>query len=202
MDTAIVFDCEFLTARGAPSRFWCGPRDPDPIVAQIGAVRLGLAGDFPILATTRIAVRPLDREGRDCAIDPFFTELTGLTEEHLRSEGRPLGEALDALDRFAAGARFWSWGKDEFNLVAISAYVAGIPPPIPARRFGNVCAIVLDAGMPWEDIRTMRSDRLAAYFGITLPLRAHDALDDALSVAHALRHLLAEGRVPPQALAS
>jgi hypothetical protein len=34
------------------------------------------------------------------------------------------------MDRFSEGARFWSWGKDELNMVAISCYVAGIPAPI------------------------------------------------------------------------
>nr|WP_275078093.1 hypothetical protein [Pseudovibrio sp. W64] len=40
MKTAVVFDCEFLTSEGAQRRFWCAPFDPDPVIAQIGAVKL------------------------------------------------------------------------------------------------------------------------------------------------------------------
>ena len=46
MSYTVIYDCEFLTAPGAPQRFWCGPHDPDPVVAQVGAVLLGLEGDF------------------------------------------------------------------------------------------------------------------------------------------------------------
>ncbi len=196
MASAIIFDCEFLTAEGAPRRFWCGPRDPDPVVAQIGAVRLGLGPGFPVLDRFTALVRPVDRQGRDCDLDPLFTRLTRITDERLRQEGRPLAEALAELDRFSGGADFWSWGKDEFNMVAISCYVAGIAPILPARRFRNATTLLLAAGLPIDEIHGLRSNTLAAHFGLDLGLAAHDALDDALSVAHALRHLLVAGRLP------
>lgn len=201
MNTAIVFDCEFLTAEGSPRRFWCGPRDPDPVVAQIGAVRLGLDGDFPIMDRLRTYVSPVNRHGRKYDLDPLFVRLTGITPERIQAEGRPLSDALAELDRFSDGAPFWSWGKDEFNMVAINCYVAGLAPPIPATRFGNATRLLLAAGIPEEEIHGLRSNTLAAHFGLDLGLTAHDALDDALSVAHALRHLLATGRLPADALA-
>lgn len=193
-ETAVVFDCEFLTAPGAPQRFWCGPTDPDPVIAQIGAVRIGLGGDAPILGTFRKHVIPMDRHGRRIPLDPLFTRLTGIDEATLDAEGGDLGPVLAELDRFAEGARFWSWGKDEFNMIAISCYVAGIAPPIPVTRFGNACDLVLKAGMPLEDLQKTRSNTLAAYYGLDdVTLRAHDALDDAMSVAIVLRHLLQGG---------
>ncbi|THV22914.1 hypothetical protein [Peteryoungia ipomoeae] len=40
------------------------------------------------------------------------------------------------------------------------------------------------------------SHALSAYFGLShAPLSAHDALDDALSLAYASQHLLREGRL-------
>ena len=45
MSHTIMFDCEFLVTEGAYRRFWCGPYDPDPIVVQIGALKLDLAGN-------------------------------------------------------------------------------------------------------------------------------------------------------------
>lgn len=143
MKTAIIFDCEFLCLEGSQRRFWCAAHDPDPVIAQIGAVRLGLEDDFPVLGTHKAYVRPIDRFGRRYALDPFFTELTGITEEKLEIEGVALGEALVDIDRFSGGARFWSWGKDELNMIAISCYIAGIPAPIPAARFDNAVKLLI-----------------------------------------------------------
>lgn len=199
MRTTIVYDCEYLTNRTAPERYWCGPSDPDPTVVQIGAVRLGLEGDVPILDTFDALVRPRDRGGCAAPIDPYLTWLTGITAERLDENGVPLGEALDRFAAFADGTRCWSWGKDELNLMAISCYVEGIAPPMAANRFGNAAALLLEAGMDPEDVGRARSNTLAAMLGAEHPqLRAHDALDDALSVAYALKHLLGAGRLRPE----
>lgn len=202
MDHALVFDCEFLTAEGSPSRFWCGPYDPDPVVAQIGAAKIGLEGEFPLLDTLRLYVIPRDRHGEQFTLDPFFTKPTGIAEDIIARKGLPLEEALERTKDLASGARLWSWGKDEFNMVAISCYVEGLMPPIPATRFGNACALLLKAGMPYEDVKKARSNRLADYFKIEHPpLQRHDALDDALSVAYVLQALLQQEKLGPSDLA-
>jgi DNA polymerase III epsilon subunit-like protein len=194
VETAIVIDCEYLTADGAQRRFWCGPQDPDPFVSQIGAVKLGL-NDGAIVDTIKIFVQPIDRFGQDAALDPYFTELTGITQSTIESEGIPLDEALSNLDQFSEGSDFWSWGKDELN-IAVSCYVAGIEPKISARRFDNARKLLQGVGMPHEDIQKTGSGELSAYFGIdAATLRAHDALDDALSVASVFQHLLRAGKL-------
>lgn len=198
MKTAIIFDCEFLCLEGSQRRFWCAAQDPDPVIAQIGAVRLGLEDDFPLLDTHKAYVRPIDRFGRRYALDPFFTKLTGITEENIEAEGVSLGEALAEVDRFSGGARFWSWGKDELNMIAISCYIAGIQPSIPASRFDNAVKLLIAAGMPIEDLAKTPSNKLADYYGVDHPpLQGHDALDDALSVAYTLQHLLKTGKLRP-----
>jgi DNA polymerase III epsilon subunit-like protein len=196
MKTAIIFDCEFLCLEGSQRRFWCAAHDPDPVIAQIGAVKLGLEEDYPLLENFKAYVRPVDRFGGRYAIDPFFTMLTGITEERIEAEGVALGDALLAVDRFSGGARFWSWGKDELNMIAISCYVAAIDAPIPARRFDNAVKLLLAAGMPVEDLARTPSNRLADYYNVDHPpLQGHDALDDALSVSYTLQHLLRDGRL-------
>lgn len=88
-------------------------------------------------------------------------------------------------------------------MVAVSCYVAGIAPVIPAHRFDNAVKLVIAAGMPPEDIGKTRSSTLADYYGVALPpLKAHDALDDALSLAYAFQHLLKTGKLSPQAFVS
>ncbi len=196
MKTAIIYDCEFLTAAGSPSRFWCGPQDPDPVIAQIGAVRLGLDGEMPVLDTLKLHVLPRDRAGDRCPLDPLFIGLTGITEAVIDSDGLPLADALATLDGFSGGAGLWSWGKDEFNMVAISCYVQGLAPPIPVTRFRNVAELLLKAGVPLDELSALRSNLMAGHFGIERPeLRGHDGLDDALSVAFSLQHLLQAGRL-------
>lgn len=198
--TAIVFDCEFVCLEGSQRRFWCAAHDPDPVIAQIGAVRLGLEGDFPIGETFMTYVRPVDRFGVRYRLDPFFTGLTGITEEDIETRGVALEDALAAVDSFSQGAQFWSWGKDELNMVAISCYVAGIAPPIPATRFDNAVRLLIAAGMPIADLSRTQSNKLADYFGVEHPpLHGHDARDDALSVSYALQHLLRNGRLDPAA---
>jgi hypothetical protein len=201
MDSAIIFDCEFLVSEGAQSRFWCGPFDPDPVVVQVGAVKLALSGDFRITDRFEVLIHPKSRHGVEFVIDPLFTELTGITPEAIASDGVSLQPALDALARFAGEATLWSWGKDELNLMAISCYIAGVTPVISAHRFGNACKLLMEAGMPYEDIKITRSNRLSSYYGVQHPpLRPHNALDDALSVAYVLQHLLRTGKLTRETL--
>ena len=177
-------------------RHWAGPLDPDPIAVQIGAVKLGLEGDFAILETERIYVTPVDRFGRECQLDPYFIDLTGISQETVTAEGISLQSAIDRLAGFSAGAWLWSWGKDELFLMGKSCYVAGIDPILPAHRFGNASRLLLKAGMPYEDIQATSSGQLADYFSIDHPpLNGHDALDDAMSIALTLQYLLRNGRL-------
>ena len=203
MQTAILFDCEFLSIEGAMRRMWCGPYDPVPQVVQIGAVRLGLEGDFPLLGQHSSFVLPVDRWGDAVPVDPFLTELTGVTQAQVSARGVPLAQALGDLADFAGPARLWSWGGDERQLVAIGCYEQGVAPPLPATRFGNACRAFVDAGMPVADIQRTSSSGLAAYFGLKSDgLRAHDALGDATSLALAAQHLLRSGAMRPQRLAA
>ncbi len=193
----ILLDTEFLVSPGAPQRFWNGPRDPDPLVAQIGAVRLATEAPFAEEETLRIAVTPVDRHGGNVAPDPLFTKLTGLTEQDLDA-GETLGAALEALADFAGDDLIWSWGKDELNLVGVSCAAAGIVSPLPMRRFANFCDLCLRAGMPYDDLVTLRSPALPGYYGLPSgDLTAHDALGDARALARVAAHLLAEGKLTP-----
>lgn len=166
------------------------------MIAQIGAVKIGLEEPFPILETFKAYVESHDRNGDRYDIDPYFTELTGITDEQISSYGEPLQAALNNLDQFSDGAMFWSWGKDELNLIAISCYIEGITPVIPAPRFDNAVKLLLAAGMPVEDLARTPSNKLADYYGVEHPeLQGHDALDDARSVAYTLQHLLRSGKL-------
>ncbi len=196
MKTAVIFDCEFLCIEGSQRRFWCAAIDPDPVIAQVGAVKLGLEGDYPILDTYKAYVRPIDRHGKRYPLDPYFTNLTGITEQNIEAEGVALKDALSGIESFSEGVRLWSWGKDELNMVAISWYITGIQAPIPADRFDNAVKLLIAAGMPIEDLAKTPSNKLADYYRVEHPpLQGHDALDDALSVSYTLQYLLKSGKL-------
>jgi hypothetical protein len=63
LKTAIVFDWESLCLEGSQRRFWYAAHDPDPVIAQISAVNLGLESEFPIIGTYKAYVQPIDRSG-------------------------------------------------------------------------------------------------------------------------------------------
>ncbi|MFZ1481644.1 MAG: hypothetical protein WAT25_12830 [Paracoccaceae bacterium] len=102
MNHTVKSDREFLTNEDSFRRFWMGPHDPDPTVARIGAVQLGLAADFPPGPRFMRLVRPKDRHGNRVALHPAFTSLTSIAQAD---------------------------GKDELGLMTISSRVAGIPTP-------------------------------------------------------------------------
>lgn len=201
--TAIVWDVEFLSDAGAPQRFWCGPEDPDPVLVQIGAVRLGMERDFPLLDGFSQVVVPRTRTGARWALSELFTQLTGITEARLREEGCELTEALDRLALFCGGDMVWAWGNDELFALGISCYLAGIAPPLAATRFGNATRLLVKAGVSPETVVTLRSNTLCAHFGIDDGgAKAHDALGDAQSLARVLQHFLRAGALAPEVFAA
>jgi hypothetical protein len=63
--------------------------------------------------------------------------------------------------------------------------------------------LLVAAGMPVEDLARTPSNKLADYYGVEHPdLQAHDALDDARSVAYTLQHLLTTAKLQPSAFGS
>ena len=194
MRSAVIWDVEFLTDAGAPQRFWCGPRDPDPVLVQIGAVRLGLEGDFALGRTFERVVVPRDRAGAVWPLSPLFTRLTGIDDARVANEGVELEPALTTLTGFAGDDTIWAWGNDEIFAVGISCYLAGVVPPLAATRFGNATRLLVKSGVPEDEVVTLRSNTLCAHFGVDDGgAQAHDALGDAKSVAYVLQHFLRRG---------
>jgi hypothetical protein len=130
MAEVVVFDCEHLTNETSPSRFWCGPDDPDPLLVQIGAVRLSLEAPYALGDSFDCVVAPMGRDG-PVAPSAFFTRLTGIGADRIAREGLPLSEVLARFADFAGDATLWSWGKDEITSIAPACFVAGIVCPCP-----------------------------------------------------------------------
>ena len=200
MSSITIYDCEFLTAPGAPQRFWCGPGDPDPLTIQIGAVRLSLKRPFELSKPQGWLVDPVDRDGARVALDPLVTRLTGIDDAMIARDAVPIDEALFRLEAFSDGDVLYAWGKDELLSLAVSLFVCDLPSPIPAGRFRSAVPLLVAAGEPRETVEALRSHTICAHFGLPEAGRGHDACGDALSVATVLRHLLTQGRLAPEQL--
>lgn len=196
MSKLVIFDTEYLSCDGTMYRLWSAAHDPDPLLVQIGAVLLDLSDTARIADTLNLLVTPRDRQGRVCGLDSYFVELTGISNDRLRAEGVTLAQSLNMLNHFAQGSDFWSGGKDELFALGVSCFLQNVAPSIAPNRFHNLKSVALEAGVPEVDISATNSAGLSGYFGVSLPdLHEHDALDDALSLSHAVLHLLEEGRI-------
>ena len=209
MQYAVIYDCECLTSDGAWTRMWCGPLDPDPILVQIGAVKVALTDGLPVVGEFQRLTLPINRWGILEKLDPVFIDLTHITQERLDSEGVATEIALQDFQDFVGDAMIWSWGKDDIYMLGQTCYIQGIPMPFPPSRFDNISKVLLaEAGVPLEDILKTNSGRLANLFGCTVSTEGmgstvteHDAIYDARSIVTALQYLVSQGRLNPTALA-
>lgn len=202
MQSVVIYDCEFLTAPGVPTRFWCGPADPDPLCIQIGAVRMSLEAPYEMSDPVGWFVTPLDRDGQVVSVDPLVTRLCGITDAQLRDEGVPLTQAMQSLAEFADGALILGWGKDDLLTLAASLFVQGLPSPIPARQFRNAPILLIAAGEDPDTVHKLRSNTICAHYGLEASGPAHDARADAAGVATALQYLLRIEKLTPAHLTS
>jgi DNA polymerase III epsilon subunit-like protein len=194
----VIFDCEWLTDEGSNSRFWCGPHDPDQVLVQIGAVKVAITDSVEIAELFSMLVKPVDRFNAPHPVSAFFTQLTQITPERIQAEGKPVQEVLTQFAEFCGSDMVWAWGKDENVAMALAAFYGGFPPTLPATQFDNMSKIFLKAGMEHDVLVKTRSNQLAAHFGVDPgELTAHDGLDDALSIFHALKFLVDQKKVNP-----
>ena len=198
--SVVFWDCEWLSCEGALSRLWGGPCDPDPLVIQMGFVRLNCV-DLSLSTPKTLWVLPKDRDGVRVPLDDYVVNLTGIEEECLDSHGMPLSLALDEMKRFCREDFLWSWGKDELNVLGVSCFVQGVVPPFSASQFGNARSLLLNAGFSQDWISSTSSGTLCERLGVSTPsFRGHDASDDALSLALGVRHLLKTGSLEVSSL--
>ncbi|MFC3227067.1 exonuclease domain-containing protein [Marinibaculum pumilum] len=177
MTTAlVVLDLEFTAWEGSQARKWNGPNEHREIV-QIGAVRM--SRDRSGESHFETLVRPV----RNPVLSDYFTALTGIAQADLDRRGRSFRAAWEAFLAFAGGRPVWAWGRDG-EVVAENLLLAGMPlTGMPAvHDLRPLMARLVPA------TAALSSGQLAAHFGGPAG-RPHDALEDARSVARALRLL-------------
>lgn len=167
---------------------------PSKKIVQIGAV-IGDTQTGDIVDKLRIYVNPGE------PIDPFITNLCGITQEQIDEKGVTLDEAYLLLKKFHKKANFINpitWGGADSQEI-----YEQISPELQK----NWCF-----GRRWIDAKTLFVSQMIAHqnrvdssglkdsmkkLGLQFTGRAHDAQDDAentFTIYHHMLHSLREGR--------
>jgi inhibitor of KinA sporulation pathway (predicted exonuclease) len=185
-----VFDLEYTAWECSMASNWLRPGEFKEVV-QIGAVRLDGA-NFRILDEFDVLVRPRINS----SLSPYFENLTGIGNALLAARGVDFAEAYDLFADFAGDGPICAFGHDEWVLDEnIRLYGLKQMRPLPA--FYDLRAWFADHQV---DPRGLLSCDIGPSLGAPSIGRAHNALDDARSVAAGMEILAARGaRLAPAA---
>ncbi len=187
--TITVFDLEYTAWECSMARHWLEPGQYKEVV-QIGAVKLDgrtlqVLGEFDALVKPRI----------NPVLSPYFEKLTGITNGEVAAKGVDFTDAYARFARFAADGPIMAFGHDEWileenlRLYGITEFAA-LPRFADLRTWFAACNV---------DPRGMLSCEIAPSLGLNVGGRAHNALDDARSMAASMEEMVKRGAVRPAA---
>lgn len=181
----IVFDTEFTTWEGAIQREWSGPGEYREIV-QIGAIKLETSV-FTEVDSFNVLIKPV----KNPVLSGYFVNLTRITQEAVDRDGVTLNEALDRFFMWSRDLPLYSWGNDA-GVVSENADLLKINFPFREDQFHDIRPVFSEAGVAVKDYM---SSTIPSAFGKPLLHEAHDALNDARSIADGLRGLKEAGKM-------
>ena len=176
----VVMDLEFTAWEGSVERNWSGP-DVDPEIIQIGAVILiNENSNWEIGATFKEYVRPTVRP----ILSRYIKSLTGIQQSVIDQYGLAFDEALDRFKEFfPRGAVLVSNGPDWHQLDR-NCLINKRTNPFPEKDVLNIRPYLsekLELSLTDERLNSYQLHKVWS----GKPGAAHDALSDALAVAHA-----------------
>jgi inhibitor of KinA sporulation pathway (predicted exonuclease) len=183
MRSVILYDLEYTAWDGSMAAGWLRPGEFREVV-QIGAVKLDAETLVPI-AEFEMLVRPrINRE-----VSAYFADLTGITNTMLTARGVDFAEAYDGFVAFADDGPIVSYGRDDHVLVHnLALYGIQSARPLPEHR--NIAPWLNANGVATKGLHACD---IAQACGAEFCGRAHNALDDARSLAAGARALIARG---------
>jgi inhibitor of KinA sporulation pathway (predicted exonuclease) len=187
LHSAIVFDLEYTAWEGSMARGWNAPGEFREVV-QIGAVRLD-PHTLEEVASLNLLVRPR-LNPRPSA---YLENLTGITNACLAAEGVDFAQAYVRFAEFARGGVMAAYGRDDLVLTE-NLRLYGLTGLASLPRHINVVPWLRDQGIA---VSGHNACHVGPLCGASFEGHAHDALDDARSVAAGIRALLARGANNP-----
>jgi inhibitor of KinA sporulation pathway (predicted exonuclease) len=183
--TLTVFDLEFTAWECSMASHWLRPGEFKEVI-QIGAVRLA-ADTFETLDEFEILVRPRINS----ALSPYLEKLTGITSEKLALRGVDFAVAYDRFLDFAGDSPICAFGHDEWVLEE-NLRLYGIADARPLPVFRDLRGWFAENDL---DPRGLHSCDIGPALGVPFRGRAHDALDDARSLAAGMEVMAGRGAV-------
>lgn len=188
--TITVFDLEFTAWGGSMARHWMAPGEYKEVV-QIGAVKLD-ADSLATVAEFDALVRP--RINPD--LSPYFENLTGITNADVKAHGVDFADAYARFRDFAGDDPIAAFGHDEWILEE-NLRLYGIAGTRPLPLFYDLRGWFAVQGV---DPRGLTSCEIAPKLGLSFEGHAHNALNDARSMAACMEAMAARGaRLRPAA---
>lgn len=184
--TSIIFDTEFTAWEGSQARNWSETWEAVELV-EIGAVRVN-ASTFNILDTFQVLVFPK----KNRVLSTYFTDLTSITQDDLEAKGLPLPDAINLFEDFIAASPFVLSNGGDADVIVESFDCYNLICPMDFERYFDIQPMLLRMFPGNESISSANLPRLA---GVDFVFRAHEALEDSIAIATALKHLRADGRI-------
>lgn len=187
--TLTVFDLEYTAWECSMARHWLEPGQFKEVV-QIGAVRLdgktlAVLDEFDLLVRPRI----------NPVLSPYFEKLTGITNDAVADGGIDFAEAYRRFADFAGDQPICAFGHDEW-ILEDNLRLYGITDFRTLPRFQDLRSWFAACNV---DPRGMLSCEIAPSLGLAFQGRAHNALDDARSMAASMEEMVKRGAVRPAA---
>ena len=184
--TITIFDLEFTAWECSMARRWLAPGEFKEVV-QIGAVKLD-AETFSPLAEFDMLVRPRI----NFALSPYFEKLTGITNARVARQGVDFAIVYARFLEFAEGGPVAAFGHDE-RVLEENIRLYGLKGARPMPVFYDLRGWFAVQGV---DPRGMHSCDIGPALGLPFAGRAHNALDDARSIAGAMKAMASRSLRP------
>jgi inhibitor of KinA sporulation pathway (predicted exonuclease) len=152
-------------------------------IIQIGAVKLDL--QFNTVGTFNRYVKPTFFT----KINPFITELTGITTDQLQTEER-FPEIYEAYTEFVAGpdSIFCVWGTSDMKELFSNAENHNLSSKLMSRRFINIQPYVsMYFNFPPKNL--LRLEHAVEALNLPIEYKFHDAYNDAYYTAEIFKKI-------------
>ncbi|MDB5741263.1 MAG: hypothetical protein JWP16_2303 [Alphaproteobacteria bacterium] len=181
--TITIFDLEYTAWECSMARGWLTPGEFKEVV-QIGAVKLD-ADSFQVLDEFDCLVKPRING----VISPYLEKLTGITNDAVARSGVDFAEAYARFVAFADGGPIAAFGHDE-HVLEENLRLYGITGARALPLFYDLRGWFAVQGL---DPRGLQSCEIGPKLGVPFLGHAHNALNDARSLAGGMEAIAARG---------
>lgn len=174
-----ILDLEYTAWDGSAKRGWSGAKEWREIV-QIGLILVDAGQSFSECDYIEFLVNPKCNP----ILSEYFIDLTGITQETLATQGKPLADRVDTLADFGTPMQTIIFNGCDGEIFRENCIWNSIDLPWPQERLFDFRPLLSKTLMQPED--KLISSELPNLAGVDFPGQAHSALHDCRAIAAAL----------------